>query len=1029
MDQQLNKLRKTRRELIKHLKANNTKLEGFLTTQYPDNAHFIYELLQNAEDPHATTARFKLTSNKIEFEHDGKKLFNYDDVESITNIGASTKVGDHTSIGQHGVGFKAVFAYTDTPEIHSGKYHFRIHDLVVPEEIDKISKVKKENLGTHFVFPFNKPQKKAKDAVKEVERSLCGLGENTLLFLAHVRKIEYQLPAGKVGSQERIEHPDNLLEICTHHHDGKNSITHWLRFQKDVQITKDDGSVKSCQIAIAYSLQKNKGKKKNYAEWKVVPLDHSQVSIFFPAEKEVSNLKFHLHAPFASTPARDCVRDCMENTQLRDHISKLVVESLFLIRDKDMLTMDFLEVLPCKEDTVTKFYRPISEAIVNAFQRKKLTPTISGSYAPAAGLFKGPANISKVLNDNDLVLLTQLTPNNPPMWVVNPSGRRARSFLNCLKMTPWGWSELVNSIRRWPEDEDHVPIKKWLSQKDDPWMMSFYALLRDATTKHHQWFGYDSHGIVRVGNNVDFDHVLPKYAFFPPECELKLPEDVCLVKSSVYSAGSSKSQKELAELAHEFLKHIDVLTFDEEEALKLKLEHCDEQDPQLIKSYLNDLKVFISFWKKNPGEERLFNSQKFLLGMNKDGEQSWYEPHQLFLDKPYLKTDLSKLPDTEMVPLSGEYKNKLPDNEVDDFVGFMKAVGVKFELNVIEAPIYFNQEYLSLLEDSSRVSQYERSKDYTIEGLEGYLEKPSIPISRLIWNALINAGEPVAKACYRANAKSKYKIKPSQLVCHLRDTAWIPNESGAFHKPSDITSNDLLTDFLHDDRNGLFSAIGFGDNSKKNSKKKQASNKVAQDMGYDNAKQMRMVGQAFKSGDVTEEDIAELVDRKNSQPLQPEDSVPNPSRRRKAMQETIEDRPNKESVKRERSVQRSTQYTEEDKVYLRNKYTNSDGQLICQCCHNEMPFKVKGEYYFEAVQYTLSVDKPLPQNRLALCPTCAAMYQHAREVDDDELSRLISEYDDSAKKPHEITIKLAGVTFNLRFVDSHFLDLQTLFGK
>jgi len=32
------------------------------------------------------------------------------------------------------------------------------------------------------------------------------------------------------------------------------------------------------------------------------------------------------------------------------------------------------------------------------------------------------------------------------------------------------------------------------------------------------------------------------------------------------------------------------------------------------------------------------------------------------------------------------------------------------------------------------------------------------------------------------------------------------------------------------------------------------------------------------------------------------------------------------------------------------KYTNADEQMACQCCQNEMPFKVNEVYYFEAVQ-------------------------------------------------------------------------------
>ena len=109
----------------------------------------------------------------------------------------------------------------------------------------------------------------------------------------------------------------------------KKLISHWLHFHKDVDVTDDDGKPKTCRIAIAYQLEQETGKNKEQSTWKIVSVnDGGQVSIYFPAEKETSKLRFHLHAPFASTVARDSVRDCEANKQLRDHLAELIVESL-----------------------------------------------------------------------------------------------------------------------------------------------------------------------------------------------------------------------------------------------------------------------------------------------------------------------------------------------------------------------------------------------------------------------------------------------------------------------------------------------------------------------------------------------------------------------------------------------------------------------------------------------------------------------------------------------------------------------------
>lgn len=162
-------LRSDRLAYVDGLRRNKGFEAGILrllTQLYPDNAHFIYELLQNAEDAKASHARFTLSKESLVFEHDGSRLFSARDVESITSIGDSTKADSPTEIGKFGVGFKAVFAYTQTPEIFSGEYHFRIRDLVVPELLQS-SYFGANGFKTKFVFPFDHPKKSSRQATPD----------------------------------------------------------------------------------------------------------------------------------------------------------------------------------------------------------------------------------------------------------------------------------------------------------------------------------------------------------------------------------------------------------------------------------------------------------------------------------------------------------------------------------------------------------------------------------------------------------------------------------------------------------------------------------------------------------------------------------------------------------------------------------------------------------------------------------------------------------------------------------------------
>ena len=123
----------------------------------PDSAHFIYELLQNAEDTEATEASFVLRKDCLVFEHDGRP-FNRRDIEAITDIGEGAKATDDEKIGCFGVGFKAVFAYTETPHIWSSTYSFKIKDLVLPKSLRPNGEMGER---TRFEFPFDNPEKNA----------------------------------------------------------------------------------------------------------------------------------------------------------------------------------------------------------------------------------------------------------------------------------------------------------------------------------------------------------------------------------------------------------------------------------------------------------------------------------------------------------------------------------------------------------------------------------------------------------------------------------------------------------------------------------------------------------------------------------------------------------------------------------------------------------------------------------------------------------------------------------------------------
>ena len=134
--------------------------KDLLANMYAERNHFIFELLQNAEDAIGRRGQswdgeksvsVDLKPNRLEVSHYGDP-FNESDVEGICGIGKSTKSQDLTEIGRFGIGFKSVYAFTDRPEIHSGDEHFAIESHVLPRTIDPVGE---DRDATTFVLPLN----------------------------------------------------------------------------------------------------------------------------------------------------------------------------------------------------------------------------------------------------------------------------------------------------------------------------------------------------------------------------------------------------------------------------------------------------------------------------------------------------------------------------------------------------------------------------------------------------------------------------------------------------------------------------------------------------------------------------------------------------------------------------------------------------------------------------------------------------------------------------------------------------------
>jgi hypothetical protein len=175
-------LSEKRQRLLDSIEENEAQgLLTQLTEIYPDEAHFIYELLQNAEDAEASEVEFYLHLGGLRFRHNGKILFTIDHIKAITNYGQSTKKITENKIGKFGVGFKSVFSYTKMPIINSAGLTFSISQAILPKTATvppEISQKFKKDFTT-FIFDFNEPSKSPQKAFSEISQGLEDLDERS----------------------------------------------------------------------------------------------------------------------------------------------------------------------------------------------------------------------------------------------------------------------------------------------------------------------------------------------------------------------------------------------------------------------------------------------------------------------------------------------------------------------------------------------------------------------------------------------------------------------------------------------------------------------------------------------------------------------------------------------------------------------------------------------------------------------------------------------------------------------------------
>jgi|GEM_PF-1322716 len=458
---------------------------AILGALYSERTHFIFELLQNSEDAKATKLQFHLRLEGLELRHNGRP-FNPDDVCAVCRVCESTNQGDPERIGRFGIGFKSVYAYTSTPEIHSGDEHFAIRHYVRPQAAN--ARKTDNGVTTLIVLPFDTLQITPQTAYSEISRAFSRLDLTSLLFLRHIQRVE-MLVAGAtpvVFGRNLMAQLAPWVRIVSLTSTEVHAVEQrWLVFDRPCNLTTAAGKQVPARVELAFALTPDGSERK----LTIVNRKRATIAVFFPTDKPTAT-GFIFQGPYRTTPARDNILvDDANNVRLVNETVELVAATLSWLRDQGALTVEVLNTLPLRraEFPEGSFLRPVFDRVLAIIKEEPLLPAFlqtGDTTSFAAGNQAKVASSSELRGLLSTEQLRQLVGvESEWRWLADGISVRGDSDLAGYLRTEVGVREVTASdLVSWLESKDVT----WWKSMEDSWLIRAYHYLHGQTAEHNR---------------------------------------------------------------------------------------------------------------------------------------------------------------------------------------------------------------------------------------------------------------------------------------------------------------------------------------------------------------------------------------------------------------------------------------------------------------------------------------------------------------------------------------------------------------
>ena len=772
---------------------------------YADTAHFVYELLQNADDVGATEIHFKVTASQLLVEHNAEKVFDDENVRAISYFGMGKT--DITKIGHFGLGFKSVFAYTASPQIHSGRESFAITDLYSVHAVSH-----PEDLApgrTRFVLPFDheriKPDyiervrlKSPRIAYKEIADKLADLGPTTLLFMKTLRKILWSTENDGEGHYARTDKPvDDATEIRittgeTFIANGAEEETCYLVFTRPVSWPDEneiDRERRPVQIAFQVTTQQD-------GERIITPIERPPLYVFFPTEKEM-HVGFIVQGPYRTTPARDNVpEDDDFNRHLANQTADLLVKTLMQLKRQRLLTLEVISLLPLNYHNfpADSLFHPIHAAVREALLSQPLLPTTTRGYISAdhaklpraAWIIKAfpPAQLDELFGTEGMKWLdSDLTKNeHPDLHRLLVGEKRVDSPLE------WIVPPLAPDIEVRPERIAENLEAEFLIQQTDEWLRRFYSIIGEERASNY----FLRCPYLRLS---DDSLVVPNSSSDSPSVFLPFDDDEACRGLPVIKRALLTDKK-----ARTFL----------EKALGLKTpDLVDVLCSAILPRYEKKTKPTVTDWRKHftlvvqaMRDVSPSKRQKLVEALAKASFIRSVRPgYDEKLDWAKIKETYENTDDLEAFFAGNDSAFFLaPKTYSESDVAALRELGVADAPRVEKKPTNHQGNVVIRNWHGMHSRGHEGfDPDWKMDGLEFAVENPTLARSRLLWSYLLlhwQCIRGIIESASRQNYdNSERREEISDTGQLLIDSAWLPDKRGQWHKPSELSLDELPDDF------------------------------------------------------------------------------------------------------------------------------------------------------------------------------------------------------------------------------------------